>query len=109
MFAKVNLLDYVKAKGADVTEYIRENKSMATISYKGIKKTYTLNGGIMDDAAINKIFGFSSFLANEERNTGVGIGIRDNKLNRDTITPIKDHYDLDLMGIQSDLQWTNIR
>jgi hypothetical protein len=94
----VDFVDYIRAQGGTVDEYEKNGEAYARVSCGDTTKNYRLNSGRMDDEKINSIFGFESFLKPFERETGVGIGIRNNTLYRDIITPGKNYYHLDYDG-----------
>ena len=97
--ASVSFTDYIKAQGGIVSDiFQRDGRDMVSVTVDGATSNWYLNSGKMDDVAINTRFGFSSFLTDKERESGVGIGIKNNSLYRDIITPGLGHYDLDYNG-----------
>ncbi|MCL2353447.1 MAG: polymorphic toxin type 44 domain-containing protein [Defluviitaleaceae bacterium] len=82
----VNILDYVRARGANVT---MNNSGGARVSF-GSKSAFFADIGsrTMDDRAINSLFGWSSFLTQEDRNAGVGIVITNNRLYRNVTAAV---------------------
>ena len=74
---RVNLIDYALARGAEVREFVRDGRSMATVSYGETTATYRLNSGMINDYAMNERFGWSSLLTDSQRSWGYGISISD--------------------------------
>jgi len=85
---RVNTIDYARAMGAEVREFVRDGVDMFEITYGGMSRNFFRNSGYIQDYNLNAIFGWSSFLTQAERNAGVGISIISGNLYRNLTVPV---------------------
>jgi len=88
---RVNIIDYVTARGATVREFTgADGRARAEITYGDTTRTWFLNSGFAQDFNLHASLGMSSFLTEADRAAGVGIVIVDGRLFKNFTTPINN-------------------